>query len=152
MEAVFRGLRCVSAPDIFAYEAAAVSSGSEFRRKRRIACGAFSSHRHIWPRVRDLDALNFYKYLSHKLIRWFGVFFLGIGFVAAWLLAAHLGFGLLFGALALAGLLVGAAAIRLGVGPVVKVYEIVSAIVATGMGVLESLAGAKYATWKPIER
>ncbi|MEM9737065.1 MAG: glycosyltransferase, partial [Pseudomonadota bacterium] len=46
-EAIFQGERCLSAPDILAFEPAATASGDEFRRKRRIACGAWSTHRHM---------------------------------------------------------------------------------------------------------
>ncbi|KQT85086.1 glycosyltransferase [Aurantimonas sp. Leaf443] len=152
MEVVFHDLRCISAPDILAYERAAVSSSSEFRRKRRIACGAFSSHRHMWSRVRALGGRDLFKYLSHKLIRWFGAFFLLAGFVAAAGFAIAAGLGLWFLGACLLGGLAFALALRLQVGPAVKVYEILSAIVATGVGVLESLVGAKYAIWNPTER
>jgi len=152
MEVLFHGLRCVSAPDILAYEKAATNPSSEFRRKRRIACGAFSTHRHIWSRVLRLPALDRFKYVSHKLLRWFGAVFIAIGVAAAAVLSAELG---LFGWFVGAMLLVAAAGIvgtRLGISPVSKVVSILSAMVATSVGVVESIFGSKYAIWNPVDR
>lgn len=152
MEVLFHGYRCVSAPDILAYEKGAVASASEFRRKRRIACGAFSTHREMWPEIRTLGSLDRFKYVSHKLLRWLGAFFLLVGYGAALMLAVHYGLGAAFVGLTIVVLALGAVAFRLKVGPVVKIVEILSAIVATGVGVLESIKGAKYAIWNPVER
>lgn len=152
MEVLFHGLRCVSAPDILAYEKGAVASASEFRRKRRIACGAFSTHRHMRARLRALAAIDRFKYASHKVVRWFGAFFILTGVLAATGIAATLGLlapFLLLVAAAVAALLV---LRRLGVSPVVKVTEILAAMLATAIGVVESLAGAKYAFWNPVDR
>lgn len=152
MEVLFHGLRCVSAPDILAYEKAATNASSEFRRKRRIACGAFSTHRHIWSRVLRLPALDRFKYVSHKLLRWFGAVFIVIGVIAAAILAAELGlFGWFAGAM-LAAMAVGAIGLRLGVSPVTKVVSILTAMVATSLGVFESIFGGKYAIWNPVDR
>ena len=152
MEILFHGLRCISAPDILAYERAAVASSSEFRRKRRIACGAFSSHREIWRRRARLSRLDRFKYVSHKLIRWFGAGFLAIAYLAAIALAARLGLGWWMVAATAVAVLGTIIALRLDIGPVRKVYEIIAAMVATFIGVLESVFGAQYATWNPVDR
>lgn len=151
MQAVFAGLRCVSAPDIAASEKGATSSTDEFRRKRRIACGAFSTHRAMRPLAR-LGALDRFKYVSHKLVRWFGAFYIAAGVVVAGALAATLGLFVPY----LALVLVGAAALgilaALGLGPARSVVEILAAMTATSVGVVESVVGKKYVTWKPTER
>jgi len=152
MEVLFHGLRCVSAPDLLAYEKAATSTSSEFRRKRRIACGAFSTHRHMWRRVRSLPARDRFKYVSHKLLRWFGAVFIVIGVAAAAVLSAELG---LLDWFVVAILLVTASAIvgtRLGISPVSKAVSILAAMVATSVGVFESILGARYAIWNPVDR
>lgn len=152
MEVLFHGLRCVSAPDILAYEKAATSASSEFRRKRRIACGAFSTHRHIWSRVRRLPALDRFKYVSHKLLRWFGAVFIAIGVMAAAIFSAGLGlFGWFAGAM-LVVIVAGIVGARLGISPVSKVVSILTAMIATSVGVFESIFGGKYAIWNPVDR
>lgn len=152
MEVLFHRLRCVSAPDILAYERAATSSASEFRRKRRIACGAFSTHRSMAARIAVLPPVDRFKYLSHKVVRWFGAFFIALGIVAAGVIAFQLGIGVWFVAALVLGAGALAIALRLGLSPVVKVYEILAAMVATAIGVLESLFGGRYAVWNPVDR
>jgi len=86
------GYRVIQANDAFAYEESVVSAGEEFRRKIRIACQAFNVHRLIWPHLRRLDGITLYKYVSHKLIRWFTIYFLAISalaFDAALIVAGH---------------------------------------------------------------
>ena len=44
------------------------------RRKIRIACQAFNVHRLLWPQNPPAGALDRYKYVSHKLLRWFSIY------------------------------------------------------------------------------
>ncbi len=76
------GHRVIQASDAFAYEESVVSAREEFTRKIRIACQAFNVHRLIWPQLRKLDGVTVYKYVSHKLIRWFTIYFLAIAAIA----------------------------------------------------------------------
>ena len=46
----------------------------------------------------------------------------------------------------------GAVGVRLGISPVSKVVSILTAMVATSMGVFESIFGGKYAIWNPVDR
>lgn len=143
------GHRIVQAPEAQAWEQSTTASGDEFRRKVRIACQAFNVHRLLWPRIARSGALNVYKYVSHKLLRWLVVFNL----------AAFALFGAAWGAAtvgwqpAVAVLALGAGGLALGlalrVGPVVKVAEILSAFAATGLGVLRSIRGDRFQTWTP---
>ena len=80
---LFRGSRVVSAPDVHAFETAVINSGEEFRRKRRIACGAFATHRFLWPQLRTMSLMNKFKYFSHKYLRWFSAAFLVLWVVFA---------------------------------------------------------------------
>jgi cellulose synthase/poly-beta-1,6-N-acetylglucosamine synthase-like glycosyltransferase len=73
MSVIFAGFRLISADDVVARERNTTDPHDEFRRKRRIACRAWNSHRYLWPRIAEsFNAADKYKYISHKLLRWFG--------------------------------------------------------------------------------
>ncbi len=141
------GHRVLRDPAVLAYERATTDSADEFRRKIRIACQAFNCHRLLWPRLRRLPPLDLFKYASHKLLRWFGIYFLALGglVAGAWLLLQ--GFGLLIPAgLGAAALLyaAGRAAVPKLLG---KAVEILRAMAATGLGLLKSRQGERFQTW-----
>ncbi|MGF1594888.1 MAG: glycosyltransferase family 2 protein [Kiloniellaceae bacterium] len=142
------GYRVVTDPAVLAYERAATDSGDEFRRKVRIACQAFNCHRLLRPRLQRLPLLDRFKYASHKLLRWFGIYFLALGTMAAaaWLVAQGLGL------LALAGLAGAAllyAAGRAGVPRALAgIVEILRALAATGIGLVKSRRGERFQTWE----
>jgi cellulose synthase/poly-beta-1,6-N-acetylglucosamine synthase-like glycosyltransferase len=143
------GARIVRAGDAIAYEPAVSTAREEFRRKIRIACQSFNVHRALWPALRRLGAIDIFKYVSHKLLRWLCVFLLAASvtlFFAAlavtqdWLwLFISLGIGI-------AGT-VSICTVRNGA--VAKLREILAAFIATGLGVLQSLRGKQFQTWTP---
>jgi cellulose synthase/poly-beta-1,6-N-acetylglucosamine synthase-like glycosyltransferase len=143
------GYRVVQASDALAYEESVVSAREEFGRKIRIACQAFNVHRLIWPELRKLDGITLYKYVSHKLMRWFTIYFLAISviaFDAALLAAGHAGIA--------AALVIGIAGTLLlgrfsSMKPFAQAAEIISALAGTGLGVWRSLRGERYQTWTP---
>jgi len=141
------GYRVLRDPEVRAYERATTDSVDEFKRKIRIACQAFNCHRLLWPRLRRLPVLDRFKYVSHKLLRWFGIYFLLIGGLAAALWLLLQGFGLV--ALAgLAGALLAYVAGRAGVPRLLgKVVEILRAMAATGIGLMKSRQGERFQTW-----
>jgi cellulose synthase/poly-beta-1,6-N-acetylglucosamine synthase-like glycosyltransferase len=143
------GRRVVRADAALAYEETVSRPAEEFRRKIRIACQAFNVHRLLRAELSALPALDRYKYVSHKLLRW----------MAAFLLA---GAGLsLFAGLALAEawrtmLFLAGDAAALAVfawlrpsGPVGRLGEVAGAFLATGIGVLRSIRGERFQTWTP---
>lgn len=149
MSVTFPGKRLVHADDVVAYEKNATSSTDEFRRKRRIACRAFNTHRFLWPQIRrTYSAGGVYKYISHKLLRWFGIIPLSIAAVSIGFILLHRGELLLFGAYVL---LIGICYLlaRAGTPLLSGIYEVILAIVATFFGVLDSFAGKTYQTWTP---
>jgi cellulose synthase/poly-beta-1,6-N-acetylglucosamine synthase-like glycosyltransferase len=151
IEPLFVGFRVVSAPDVLAYERLTTDSGDEFRRKRRIACRAFNTHRYLRPKLKKMTAMNKFKYFSHKLIRWFGPGFLLLSSIFGILgLIEFIALipSLILVALGLSVLYVGN---KLEIGIVLKVSELLAAIVATGFGIYESLMGKTYQTWTPAE-
>ena len=143
------GYRVIQANDAWAYEESVTAAPEEFRRKIRIACQAFNVHRLIWPQLRQLDRLTLYKYVSHKLIRWFTIYLLALSALA--FEAAMVVAGYWHAAAAVTGCV--AIAFILGfiwsVTPFVQIAEIVAAFAGTGVGVWRSLRGERYQTWTP---
>jgi cellulose synthase/poly-beta-1,6-N-acetylglucosamine synthase-like glycosyltransferase len=143
------GYRVIQASDALAYEESVVSAREEFGRKIRIACQAFNVHRLLWPQLRTLDRVTLYKYVSHKLIRWFVIYFLAIAvvaFEAALIAAGH-------ARVAAALIVCTAGALLLGcvssMKPFAQIAGIVGALTGTGLGVWRSLRGERYQTWTP---
>lgn len=143
------GHRVIQASDALAYEESVVSAREEFNRKIRIACQAFNVHRLLWPRLRNLDSITIYKYVSHKLIRWFTIYLLALAVVAvevALILGGHPRF-------AVALMVGGAVALLFGhvssVKPFAQITGIVAAFAGTGLGVWRSIRGERYQTWTP---
>lgn len=144
-----RGLRIVRAGDAYAYEEAVSRPAEEWRRKVRIACQAFNVHRALWPRLRRLPALDLYKYVSHKLLRWLTAGFLGAGALCLLGAMAAAGAWWLLAASAVAG---GAAALALLTarrGLLATGRDVLGAFVATGVGVWRSWRGDRFQTWNP---
>jgi cellulose synthase/poly-beta-1,6-N-acetylglucosamine synthase-like glycosyltransferase len=144
-----QGYRVVQASNARAFEESVTSGREEFRRKIRIACQAFNVHRLIWPQLRRLDPLNVYKYVSHKLMRWFTIYFLAVSAVAfdvALLLAGQGKFAVAMPAAIVLILALG----RTGAAkPLAQLLDVLSAFVGTGWGVWRSLRGDQYQTWTP---
>jgi len=143
------GARIVRAGDAIAYEPAVSTPREEFRRKIRIACQSFNVHRALWPDIQRLGALDVFKYVSHKLLRWLCFFFLaasGCLFLAA-LAVAHAWLVLLV--LVVSGGAIAALICVARDGLLAKIRDILLAFVATGLGVLQSLRGRQFQTWTP---
>ena len=143
------GLRVVRVADAVAYETAVSRPAEEFRRKVRIACQAFNVNRALWSRLMRLPAVDLYKYLSHKVLRWLSIYFLAASGVFA-LLAVFLAAGPVAagGSGLLAAIGIGTVA-RARQGKLGKLREVVAALVATGIGVWRSVRGDTFQTWNP---
>jgi cellulose synthase/poly-beta-1,6-N-acetylglucosamine synthase-like glycosyltransferase len=143
------GYRVIQASDAFAYEESVVSAREEFKRKIRIACQAFNVHRLLWPQLRKLDAVTLYKYVSHKLIRWFTIYLLAIAAIAfesALLVAGHPAIAAVLLVCAGGGLLLGCLST---LKPFAQLADVIAAFAGTGLGVWRSLRGERYQTWTP---
>lgn len=148
MTVLFRGYRLISAPDVHAYERNATAVADEFRRKRRIACRAWNSYRHIWPDIARLPLTDRYKFVSHKVVRWLGAPLLllsGSVLVAALWQDDR---SVLIAGLALAGAAVLASAI-VGMRPARTALGVATAVLATFVGVTDAWRGRTYQTWRP---
>lgn len=152
MSVLFAGRRLISAADVVAFERNTTDARDEFRRKRRIACRAFNTHRHLWPEIRAHFSLaDRYKYVSHKLLRWLGAPLAAAS--AAALTAALLMLGMGWLAVALWG--TGAALLLLGgllgIRPFATFSGIAASILATFIGVTDAWRGKTYQTWSPAK-
>ena len=149
MDVVCKGMRCVSAPDVIGMEASVTSRSEEFKRKRRIACGSYSTYRFMKSRLRRLSLLDQFKFYSHKVMRWWGAYFLA----AALIFTVAAAFAAGVGGITLLTLgVLGVAFVTLSKGqrsPLAPLYEVLLAVIATGIGVWESISGSSYATWDP---
>lgn len=153
MSVIFAGYRLIRSDAVIAYEDLVSEHREEFRRKIRIASRAYHTHRHLTAgRKQSFTARDTYKYVSHKILRWFGAYWLVLAGLA--LSAAIL---LVYGAVVSMVLLAIVAALvtvlRL-VRPHLFLigWELISAVVATGIGVWRASRGATYATWQPPTR
>ena len=143
------GSRIVRVDDAHAIESLVSRPEEEFRRKIRIGCQAFNVHRTLWPRLRRLPVLDLYKYVSHKLLRWFAIYLLA-GSAVSLLAAVSLAGGSRAAAATLtAGLLPAIACLMARGGKMVAIRDILAAFLATGIGVARSLRGNRFQTWAP---
>jgi cellulose synthase/poly-beta-1,6-N-acetylglucosamine synthase-like glycosyltransferase len=143
------GYRVVRGDDVRAFERSAADPREEFRRKVRIGCQGFRAHLALWPRLRSLSALDFYKYCSHKLLRWFTPVMLAASAgLAVAALAALEGLAVAVAVTAAALALLGLGW-RMGVRPVAVVVDILLSFAATTIGVWRALNGTLIGTWEP---
>jgi len=146
---IFNGLRCISASDVIAYEQSVAVSSEEFSRKRRIACGSINTYWYLLPQLRKMSLLNRFKFFSHKTIRWAGAFFLLASILCIWIGGSMMGYPLLMTSLVLGGSVMLWALGALGAPMFATAYEVLLAIFATGVGLVEALVGNTYQTWTP---
>ena len=149
LAALCRGHRIVRVADALAYEEAVSRPAEEFRRKVRIACQAFNVHRALWPRLRHLPALDLYKYVSHKLLRWLTAGLLVAGMLCwAGAIVAAEAWWLLAGVVVV-GAVGGLAMFTARSGLLATLRDILGAFIATGIGVWRSWRGDRFQTWNP---
>jgi cellulose synthase/poly-beta-1,6-N-acetylglucosamine synthase-like glycosyltransferase len=146
MAVLYNGHRIVQAEDFCGFKAVATRREDEYRRKIRIACQSFHIHRIMKPRLQQQTSLVRYLYAGHKTLRWLTIFSLAAAALFGSVALAFGGFGLLV----LIGWAVFAAGIGLGfagIKPFAQGLEAFGALVANGVGVIESLNGKVYQTW-----
>ena len=148
MATVFAGSRLIKCNDVIAYERLVASRKDEFARKVRISARAFHTHMFLRPQLRRMKALDKFKYLSRKLVRWFGGLFLLINVTAVLVLGflVSVWLGLL---IALGLVLASAVGPRLGFKPLDLIFEVALAMIATLVGVMKAIRGQTFQTWTP---
>jgi cellulose synthase/poly-beta-1,6-N-acetylglucosamine synthase-like glycosyltransferase len=76
------GCAIVYEPGATAEEETPAGIGSEFHRRSRIGAGGFQSIAMLWPLLSPRHGWTAFAFLSHKVLRWLGPFFL-LGLLAA---------------------------------------------------------------------
>jgi len=146
MAILYNGHRIIQAEDVLGFKAVATRSTDEYTRKIRIACQAFNIHRIQKPRLQQQTWLVRYLYAGHKTLRWLTIFLLAAAalfFTLAFITAKFYSLVIIaWGAFA-AFMALGIA----GVKPFSFISEAVFLLVATGVGVIQSLRGTVYQTW-----
>ena len=150
MAVVFAGKRLVKANDVIARERLVTGRGDEYRRKVRIAARAWHTHAHLRSQLRQMAAIDRFKYASRKIVRWFGGLFILVGVVAALLLAFRLSPWMAVG-----GVVLATAFLSLGMrargGPLAAVVDILIAYAATLQGVVKAMSGRTVTIWNPAK-
>ena len=146
MAVLYNGHRVIQAEDFCGFKAVATKREDEFRRKIRIACQAFHIHRTLKPRLLMQTWLIRYLYAGHKTLRWLTIFSVLAASVSGTVFLSLIGFGLLATA-GWIGLTIIVVLGYLNVKPFSQVLDGMLALVANGVGVIESLNGKFYQTW-----
>lgn len=148
MTVVFRGLRLIKCNDVIAYERLVASRSDEFSRKVRISARAFHTHLYLWSQLKRMSRLDRFKYVSHKLLRWFGGLFLILGVLC--FLALGFVLATYVGVLAVIGLFLAVTlASKIGFKPLDSAFEIALSMIATLWGVIKAIRGQTFQTWVP---
>lgn len=150
MSVIFAGKRLIKAADVLAFENSVSHRDEEVRRKMRIGARAYHTHAYLRDQLRQMSMRNRVKYVSHKLLRWFG----GVSFAL----------GAVFGLIAISLVSILAAAIAAGLGALILVIsirfragiistvgEILLSTFATLFGVVQGMRGRTVATWSPAK-
>nr|WP_230461343.1 glycosyltransferase family 2 protein [Sphingobium sp. CAP-1] len=150
MAVVFAGKRLVKAKDVIARERLVTARKDEYRRKVRIAARSWHTHGHLRPQLREMAAIDRFKYGSRKIVRWFGGLFILTGAVAAGVLAMRIS-----PVLYLAGAVGLALTIWIGVrarsGPFAALVDVLIAYAATLQGVARAMTGRTVTIWNPAK-
>jgi cellulose synthase/poly-beta-1,6-N-acetylglucosamine synthase-like glycosyltransferase len=150
MSVIFAGKRLIKAPDVIAYEKSVARRDEEIRRKIRIGARAYHTHLHLRPQLRRMSALNRFKYMSRKLLRWFGGLFLALGALFAMMAIGMASIKALVVCIT-AGAMLLAISLRARSGVFAKLGEILTATFATLIGVVQGMRGRTVATWSPAK-
>jgi len=133
------GHRVVWFADLRARADSSTAVASGFLDRRDMAYQALCVHRLMWSTLARLDALSLYKYVSHKLLRWFSVYLLamaGICFVAAEALSGRFANAAVIPVVAALLWLLGN---RLRLSPFAQAFEMLAALTGAGMGAARAM-------------
>lgn len=150
MSVIFAGKRLIKAPDVIAFEKSVTRRDEEIRRKIRIGARAYHTHLHLRPQLRRMSALNRFKYMSRKLLRWFGGLFLALGALFA-MIAIGMASIVALAACIAAGAMLLSISLRSRSGVFAKLGEVLTATFATLIGVVQGMRGHTVATWSPAK-
>nr|WP_231611889.1 glycosyltransferase [Pseudoalteromonas sp. NZS100_1] len=146
---------------ITAYEKGAESTAEEFPRKVRISNRSYNSYKHLRAECfKTLSLFDLWKLYSHKVLRWYSLFFMVSALVSNLFIAISEE-GYIFTSVLILHVLfyIMAALSWLNKLPNIPVISKVAAIaeyftmanVAAGIGILQSISGKKTITWKKAD-
>ncbi len=147
---LYAGHRVVQARDFVGFKAIASKGADEFTRKTRIACQSVNIHRLLAPRLRRQPLLIRYCYASHKVLRWATIYSLSLAGLFATVAALTAGYWLpamIFWLLVATAVALGFTGIR----PFAQINSALAALIANGLGIIQSLRGITYQTWSPVK-
>ncbi|SER60912.1 glycosyltransferase family 2 protein [Sphingobium sp. YR768] len=150
MAVVFAGKRLIKAKDVIARERLVTARKDEYRRKVRIAARAWHTDSHLRPQLRRMAAVDRFKYMSRKIVRWFGGVFILTGAIAAGALAMRIS-PMLYMAGAIGVALVIWIGVRAKSGPFAALVDILIAYAATLQGVAKAMRGRTVTIWNPAK-
>jgi disulfide bond formation protein DsbB len=96
-----------------------------------------------------LPAIELYKYVSHKVLRWMTAFSLGVAVLSGLLGLAAMQCWMGIGLMLALGVIGGSAMAISRRGAVSRLREILAAFAATGLGVYRSMRGDTFQIWTP---
>ena len=150
MSVLFQGKRLVKAPDVVGFERSVGHRNEELRRKVRIGARAYHTHAFLRPGLRRMQPRDRMKYLSRKMLRWFGGVFLTSSAIFA--LAAIATVSARAAILVLCGALVALIfSLRSKSRPLATAGELTLATYATLIGVLQGMRGRAMTIWPPAK-
>lgn len=150
MSVIFQGKRLVKAPDVLAFERSVERRDEELARKIRIGARAFHTHRFLRPRLALMSPTDRVKYVSRKMLRWFGGASLVMACLCGLAAVATVSPGAAAAAAA-ATALITAVALHARRGILARLGEMGLAIFATLLGILQGMRGRTLATWNPAK-
>ena len=161
LQVIGAGYRGVFVPEARAYEEPANDYGKEFRRKRRIVCRSWGALLRYYRGLALTRRRRFlFMLVSHKVIRWFTLAWLGIAAVANLLLVMEAeGAIYLFTLLGFLGVF-GLAAVGRGKarrGEAVPAHQSIpyfflSSNLAALLGIIDYARGNRYVTWTHVRQ
>lgn len=79
MGVIFQGKRLIKAPDVIASTNGVSRRDEELRRKVRIGTRAYHTHSILRPQLKRMSRRDRFKYVSRKMLRWFGGLWIALG-------------------------------------------------------------------------
>jgi cellulose synthase/poly-beta-1,6-N-acetylglucosamine synthase-like glycosyltransferase len=152
-----QGFECVNEPNAFVYEDISNDLHVEFKRKVRISTGNFQNLFRFWKLLFQFNGISF-TFFSHKVLRWFGPFFLIFGTIGLLNLISHSLFYFVVSICSLSLLLLTQVDLLIFLPnkvnfPIVRYFTHFLAMnLALFIGFIKFLSGVKSSIWEPTAR
>jgi len=148
-----KGHAVVFAEDAVAEELQITSDAEEFRRHVRDAAGHFRALGYLRSLLNPLHGQRFFFYVSHRVLRWLGPFFLILAFLSNALLLTHPWYHALFVTQCLGyGIVTVVCCFRIRWKPLYICYYFILLNLAIMFGFFKNLLGLQQSTWDSTRR